>query len=70
MYPGNMDKDSCWSSLAKYTNVSNTLKTVDMKYVECFKNGNYANKRFEAKVKDGKAYFKMRQLEESYSDKH
>ena len=36
---------------------------------KCHKKGNYANKCPDAKVKDGKGFFKVRQLEEPSMDK-
>ena len=45
---------------------------MDIKDVECFKchkKGHYANKCPDAKAKDGKRFFKVRQLEEQYAEK-
>ena len=60
------------ASFAKETKVSNCGKTMDLKDVECFKchkKGHYANKCPDAKSKDGKGIFKVRQLEEPTIDK-
>ena len=59
-------------SFAKETKESNPAKTMDLKDVECFKchkKGHYANKCPDAKSKDGKGFFKVRQLEEPAIDK-
>ena len=45
---------------------------MDLKDIECFKchkKGHYANKCPDAKGKDGKGFFKVRQLEEPFPDK-
>jgi len=45
---------------------------MDLKDIECFKchkKGHCANKCPDAKTKDGKRYFKVRQLEDSSVDK-
>ena len=45
---------------------------MDLTDVECFKchkKGHYANKCPDAKAKDGKGFFKVRQLEEPSLDK-
>ena len=60
------------ASFAKETKVSNSVKTIDLKDVECFKchkKGHCANKCPDVKSKDGKYFFKVRQLEESTNDK-
>jgi len=65
-------KASAGASFAKEPKVSNTRKSVDLKDVECFKchkKGHYANKCHDAKSKDGKGFFKVRQLEEPALDK-
>ena len=70
-YPGNKGALS-EVSFAKDTKESNPAKTMDLKDVECFKchkKGHYANKCPDAKSKDEKGFFKVRQLEEPASDK-
>ena len=60
------------ASFAKETKVSKSAKTMDLKDVECFKchkKGHNANKCPDAKSKDGKGFFKVRQLEEPAMDK-
>jgi len=50
---------------------SSSGKTVDLMDIECFKchkKRHYANKRSDAKAKEGKGYFKVRQLEEPSAD--
>jgi hypothetical protein len=69
---GSASKSSLGASFAKEPKVSSSGKTVDLKDIECFKchkKGHYANKCPDAKGKDGKGYFKVRQLEEPSPDK-
>ena len=59
---GFISKTPSGASFAKETKVSNSGKTVDMKDLECFKchkKGHHANKRPDAKSKDGKGFFKV-----------
>ena len=63
---GSSTKAPIGSSFAKDSKASNSGNTRDIKDVECFKchkKGNYANKCPDAKAKDGKGYFKARQLD-------
>ena len=60
------------ASFAKEPKLSNAGKPMDLKDVECFKchkKWHYANKRPDAKAKDGKGFFKVRRLEEPSIDK-
>jgi len=59
-------KTASGASFSKEMKASNPAKTMDLKDVECFtchKKGNYANQCPDAKSKDGKRFFKVRQLE-------
>ena len=70
---GNSTKASIGASFTKDSNASNSENnTRNIKDVECFKchkKGNYANKCPDPKAKDGKVYFKARQLEDPSLDK-
>ena len=59
--------------LAKNSKPSNAGKTTDIKYVGCFKchkKGHYAKKCPDAKAKDEKGYFKVRQLKDRSAEKN
>jgi len=69
---GFASKTPSGASFAKEPKVSNAGKTMDLKDVECFKchkKGHGANKCPDAKIKDGKGFYKVRQLEEPSMDK-
>ena len=69
---GSYTKAPIGASFAKDSKPSNVGNTRDIKDVECFKchkKGHYANKCPDAKAKDGKGYFKARQLEARSVDK-
>ena len=61
---GSYTKAPIEASFAKDSKPSNAGKTTDIKDVEClfkcYKKGHYANMCPDAKVKDGKGYFKFR----------
>ena len=63
---GSHTKSPIGASFAKDSKPSNSGNARDIKDVECFKchkKGHYANKCPDAKEKDGKGYFKARQLD-------
>ena len=63
---GSNSKAPSGAFFVKDAKVSSSGKTMDLKDIECFKchkKGHYANKCPDAKAKDGKGHFKVRQLE-------
>ena len=69
---GSNTKAPIGAPFANDSKQSNSGNTRDIKDVECFKchkKGHYANKCPDAKAKDGKGYFKARQLEDPSVDK-
>ena len=70
--PGIYTKTLIRASFANDSEASISGKSIDIKDVECFKchkKGNYSNKCPDAKGKDGKEFFKLRQLEDPSVEK-